>query len=70
MDKNVPFSVDCAKCGRRLDTKGYQAAPSEVTPKDQITRYYDPAHPHFSVICSCGHYTVSSPFLRDKPAGG
>jgi hypothetical protein len=67
METNVSSSVDCAACGRRLATQGYQAAPSEVVPKDQITRHYNPAHPFFSVLCPCGHYTVSSPFLKDKP---
>ncbi len=68
MDKKVSFSVNCAKCDRRLDTEGYQAAPGGDAPKSQITRHYNPAQPFFSVRCTCGHYTVSSPFLRDKPA--
>ena len=70
MDKNVPLSVDCTTCGRRLATEGYQAAPSEVVPKDQVTRHYNPAHPYYSVRCTCGHYTVSSPFAKDKPTEG
>jgi hypothetical protein len=68
MATNVPFAGECPTCGRRLMTEGYQAAPSDVVPKDQITRYYNPAHPFFSVRCPCGHYTVSSPFAKDKPA--
>jgi hypothetical protein len=67
MDTSVPLSVECVKCGRRLVIEGYQAASSEVVPKDLITRYYNLARPFFSVLCPCGHYTVSSPFLRDKP---
>ncbi len=68
MDKNVPLAIDCVACGRRLDTAGYQLAPSENVPKDQITRHYDPERALSYVRCTCGHYTVSSPFLKDKPA--
>jgi hypothetical protein len=68
MDKNIPLAVDCAACGRRLDTAGYQLAPGENVPKDQITRHYNPAQAMFYVRCTCGHYTVSSPFSKDKPA--
>ena len=42
MDKNVPLAVDCAGCGRRSDTTGYQLAPGENVPKEQITRQYNP----------------------------
>jgi hypothetical protein len=68
MDKNVPPAVDCAGCGRRLDTAGYQLAPGENVPKEQITRQYNPGQAMFYVRCTCGHYTVSSPFSKDKPA--
>ena len=69
MNKNVPLAVVCAACGRRLDIAGYQLAPSENVPKEQITRHYNPTQALFYVRCTCGHYTVSSPFARDKPAG-
>ena len=69
MDKDVSVSIDCAACGRRLDTAGYQLAPCENVPKDQITRHYDPTRALSYVRCICGHYTLSSPFLKDKPVG-
>ena len=70
MDKSEPFAVDCAACGRRLDTAGYQIAPGENVPKDQITRHYNPTQALFHVRCACGHYTVSLPFSRVTPAVG
>ena len=68
MDKHAPLAVDCAACGRRLNTAGYQVAPGENVPKEQITRSYTPGQAMFYVRCTCGHYTVSSPFSKDKPA--
>ena len=68
MDKQVALAVDCSACGRRLDTAGYQVAPGENVPKEQVTRSYNPGQAMFYVRCTCGHYTVSSPFSKDKPA--
>ena len=67
MEKKVPPFVECSKCKRRLDVETYSAYPDEDTPKEIVTRVFEPMYPYFSVQCSsCGQYTVFSPYKKDR----
>ncbi len=67
MEKKIPDFVVCSKCQRRLDVKAYSAFPDKDTPKEIITKKFEPSLPYFSVQCSsCGQYTVFSPSEKDR----
>jgi len=70
--QGMPEVVKCPKCGHLLDPSVYGGSPEPDTPPEEITRYYEPKHPTFSLQCTCGHYIVSSPFRsrRDSPKSG
>lgn len=61
MYRKMPDVVECAGCHRRLDPSVYRLPLNKEWPEEKVTRLTEPAYPHFSVLCTCGHYTVFSP---------
>jgi len=57
----VPDIVACAGCGRMLEARRYGGDPRDDTPASRVTVRVAPTYPHFSVACTCGHYTVYVP---------
>jgi hypothetical protein len=61
--RRVPEMYRCANpgCGRALVTASYAGGPLSATAPERIHRVTEPILPAFSLICTCGHYTVVSP---------
>lgn len=68
-----PVAYNCANpaCGRSLVLSGYGGLhPREDTPEDHIHRIVSFDIPGFTLLCTCGHYTVVAahhpPYGRTK----
>ena len=58
----IPDVIICMGCKRRLLLKDYMGIhPSENTPPDHIHNTYNQNIPHYSAMCTCGHFMINVP---------
>lgn len=67
----MPEMYKCGGCGRALLVEGvggYEmpSGPPADTPEDRISRIVDPRTPGFTLLCTCGHWTVVDPRSRHR----
>jgi hypothetical protein len=68
----MPEMYKCGGCGRALLVEGvggYEmpSGPPVDTPEDRISRIIDPRTPGFTLLCTCGHWTVVDPRSEEQP---
>ncbi len=67
----VPSVYLCANpaCGRRLETSRYLAELPVDAVADRVLSVWEPNLPAFTILCTCGCFTVVSP-RKEPPVGG
>jgi hypothetical protein len=68
--KTIPEFVECENpaCRRKLETRTVTRHPDGNVQPKRVHRFYDPTTVSWSVLCPCGHFTVSEHQLPDKDA--
>jgi hypothetical protein len=69
---HVRDMYECANpgCNRRLETEKYSVSvPSSGVAADRIHPVLEPSLPAFTLLCTCGHFTVVTPARPARPLG-
>lgn len=62
----VPETYLCAYCVRRLLVDNYSVALPKDVPPERVHQVTEPMMPAFTLGCTCGHYTVVSPWREQN----
>lgn len=62
----IPETYLCAHCVRRLVVGNYSVTVPKDTPPEGVHRVTEPTMPPFTLTCTCGHYTVVSPWRSEN----